>query len=112
MDCIFCKISNGEIPATKIYEDDKICAFYDTYNQAPTHFLVIPKKHIQSANNIDENNIEIISKIFLTIPKIAKELGLDNGYRIVNNCGVDGGQTVEHLHFHVLGGRSLQWPPG
>ncbi len=112
MDCIFCKIANGEIPSNKIYEDDKVIAFYDLAPQAPVHFLVIPKEHIKSAAELNEQNSEIIAHIFAVISKITKELKLENGFRIVNNCGEDGGQTVGHLHFHVLGGRLLAWPPG
>ena len=112
-DCIFCKIIKGEIPSNKIYEDDKVLAFYDISPEAPVHFLVIPKEHIESVNHINEVNSDIISHIFLVINKIAKELKIDQtGYRIVNNCGVDGGQTVKHIHFHVLGARELKWPPG
>jgi histidine triad (HIT) family protein len=112
-DCIFCKIAHGEIPADKIYEDDKVIVFNDINPQSPVHFLVIPKEHISSIKEIDENNVSIISHIVLIIKKIAKEKGLDEkGYRIINNCGEYGGQTVEHLHFHVLGGRQLLWPPG
>lgn len=112
MDCIFCKIANGTIPSNKVYEDDKVLAFYDLDPQAPVHFLVIPKEHIASASEITEENSEIIAHIFSVISKVTKELGLENGYRIVNNCGQDGGQTVPHLHFHVLGKRLLAWPPG
>ncbi len=112
MDCIFCNIANGEIPSTKVYEDDKVLAFLDLDPQAPTHFLVVPKAHIASVNDIDEDNADIIAHIFTVISKIAKEQGLENGYRVVTNTGEDGGQTVAHLHFHVLGGRSLTWPPG
>ena len=112
MDCIFCKIASGEIPTNKIYEDEKVIAFYDLAPQAPVHFLVIPKAHIKCADEINEANSEVIAHIFEVISKIAKELKLENGYRIVNNCGEDGGQTVGHLHFHVLGGRLLAWPPG
>lgn len=112
-DCIFCKIAKGEVPSDIIYEDDKIIAFNDLNPQAPVHFLVIPKEHISSMNEIDENNVSIISHISLVINKIAKEKGIDEkGYRIVNNCGEFGGQTVEHLHFHILGGRKMLWPPG
>jgi len=112
-DCIFCKVAHGEIPADKIYEDDKVIVFNDINPQSPVHFLVIPKEHISSIKEIDENNVSIISHIVLIIKKIAKEKGLDEkGYRIINNCGEYGGQTVEHLHFHVLGGRQLLWPPG
>lgn len=112
MDCIFCKIANGEIPSNKVYEDDKVLAFYDLAPQAPVHFLVIPKEHIKCADEINEENSEIIAHIFTVIAKIAKDLNLGEGYRIVNNCGENGGQTVPHLHFHVLGGRLLAWPPG
>lgn len=112
MDCIFCKIASGEIPSNKVYEDEKVLAFYDLAPQAPVHFLVIPKEHIKCADEINESNSEIIAHIFEVIAKVTKELKLENGYRIVNNCGEDGGQTVGHLHFHVLGGRLLAWPPG
>ena len=112
-DCIFCKIINGDIPSKKIYEDDKVYAFNDINPEAPVHFLVIPKEHIKSVNDINENNADIVAHIFKVINKLVVELGVaEKGYRIVNNCGEDGGQTVKHLHFHVLGGRSLQWPPG
>lgn len=112
-ECIFCKIVDGEIPSNKLYEDDKVYAFYDINPEAPTHFLVVPKDHIESANALNEKNVDIISHIFMVINKLVVDLGIsDKGYRIVNNCGEDGGQTVNHLHFHVLGGRSLQWPPG
>ena len=112
MDCIFCKIIAGEIPSNKLYEDEKVYAFYDIAPEAPVHFLVIPKEHIKCASDINESNSDIIAHIFTVISKLAKELSLDDGYRIVNNCGLNGGQTVEHLHFHVLGGRLLAWPPG
>ena len=112
-NCIFCKIINGDIPSNKIYEDDKVYAFNDINPEAPIHFLVIPKEHIESANAINENNADIVAHIFKVINKLVIELGVaEKGYRIVNNCGEDGGQTVKHLHFHVLSGRSLQWPPG
>lgn len=112
-DCIFCKIINGEIPSEKVYEDDLVLAFNDVSPQSPTHILVIPKKHISSANDIDNSNKEVIGHIFSVISKIAKEKGFsDAGYRVVNNCGEDGGQTVNHIHYHVLAGRNLQWPPG
>lgn len=113
MSCIFCKIVAGEIPSKKLYEDDKVLAFYDISPEAPVHFLVIPKEHIKSANEINEDNVSIVSHIFLVINKLVKELNIDEtGYRIVNNCGKDGGQTVDHIHFHVLGQRDLKWPPG
>ena len=113
MDCLFCKIAKGEIPSSKVYEDDKIYAFRDIEPQAPVHVLIIPKEHIASANELNEENSAIVAHIFATAAKIAASEGVaDGGYRIVNNCGEDGGQTVKHLHFHLLGGRSLQWPPG
>ena len=112
MSCIFCKIVNGEIPSKKLYEDDKVLAFYNISPEAPVHFLVIPKEHIQSANELNEENSHIISHIFLVINKLVRELNIsETGYRIVNNCGKDGGQTVDHIHFHVLGQRDLKWPP-
>ena len=112
MDCIFCKIASGEIPSNKAYEDDQIVAFYDLDPQAPTHILLIPKQHIASAAEITPENCGIVGHIYAVAAKLAKELGLDNGFRIVNNCGEDGGQTVHHIHFHLLGGRSMAWPPG
>lgn len=112
-DCIFCKIIKGEIPSEKVYEDDLVLAFNDLTPQAPVHILVIPKTHIASANDIDDENFEVIGHIFKTISHIAKEKGFDkDGYRVVNNCGSDGGQTVNHIHFHILAGRNLKWPPG
>lgn len=113
MECLFCKIIAGEIPSSKVYEDDLVYAFNDISPAAPTHVLIIPKKHISSANELNEENAAIVSHIFLVAAKIAGQLGIaENGYRIVNNCGKDGGQTVGHLHFHLLGGRNLGWPPG
>ena len=112
MDCIFCKIAHNESPRKKLYEDDEIVAFNDLEPQAPVHVLIIPKAHISSANEITAENSDIIGKIFMVAAKIAKEQGLDKGYRIVNNCGEDGGQTVQHLHFHLLGGRKMHWPAG
>ena len=112
MDCVFCKIVNGEIPAKKVYEDDKVLAFYDLEPQAPVHILIIPKEHIESANCINETNSNIIGYIFEVAAKLSKQLDLKNGYRIVNNCGKDGGQSVMHLHFHLLGGRTMAWPAG
>ncbi len=106
-DCIFCGIADGSIPSKKVYEDDKILAFYDLEPQAPVHVLVIPKQHICCANKVNEVNADVIAHIFTKIPVIAKTLGLDNGYRIVNNCGDDGCQSVKHMHFHLLGGKKL-----
>ncbi|MCX7714132.1 MAG: histidine triad nucleotide-binding protein [Clostridia bacterium] len=108
MDCIFCKIINGDIPSNKVYEDEFCLAFYDIAPQAPVHVIVVPKIHIPSANDITAENSKYISHIFECIPSIAEELGMAQaGYRLINNCGRDGGQTVEHLHFHILGGRTL-----
>lgn len=112
MDCIFCKIANGTIPSTKVYEDDLMLAFRDLDPQAPVHVLMIPKAHIASADELNEENASVVAHIFASASKIAAAEGLTNGYRIVNNCGEDGGQTVQHLHFHLLGGRSMKWPPG
>lgn len=112
MDCLFCKIVNGEIPSQKLYEDDRVLAFHDINPQAPFHVLIIPKEHIASAAEITTENSGIVSYIFEIAAKLAKENGLENGFRIVNNCGTDGAQTVKHLHFHMLGGRLLGWPPG
>ena len=113
MDCLFCKIIAGEIPSTKVYEDDSVYAFRDIEPQAPEHIIIVPKNHVKSANEITAENSAVISKIYEAAAKIAKDLGFsENGYRIVNNCGKDGGQTVGHIHFHLLAGRNLQWPPG
>ena len=112
MDCLFCSIASGEIPSRKIFEDESLLAFYDIDPQAPVHFLVIPKEHIPSAAHINAENSSIVAKAFELIAQLAKELELTDGYRIVTNCGELGGQTVNHLHFHVLGGRGLAWPPG
>ncbi len=111
--CIFCKIIAGEIPSSKVYEDEKILAFNDIEPQAPVHVIIIPKEHITSANAITPENSSVIAHIFETIPKIAKDLGVaESGYRVINNCGADGGQTVEHIHFHLTGGRQFGWPAG
>ncbi len=107
MDCIFCKIVKGDIPSNKVYEDDTVLAFHDISPQMPVHVIVIPKMHIASAAEVNEDNSAVIGHIFEVIPKIAKDLGLDNGFRIINNCGKDGGQTVGHIHFHILGGKTL-----
>ena len=113
MDCLFCKIIAGDIPSNKVYEDDLVYAFRDIAPEAPVHILIVPKEHIASANEINEGNFQVVGHIFKVASEIAKNEGIaDGGYRIVNNCGEDGGQTVKHLHFHLLGGRSLQWPPG
>jgi len=107
MDCLFCKIAAGEIPASRVYEDSRILAFRDINPMAPTHILVIPKCHIPSVDGINEENAALVAHIFAMIPRIAEAEGLKNGYRVVSNCGPDAGQTVNHLHFHILGGREL-----
>ena len=110
-DCLFCKIANGEIPSNKVYEDAVCLAFRDIDPQAPTHFLVIPKAHIASCAQVNEDNAALVGHMFTVIAKVAKEQGLDS-YRVVSNCGEQAGQSVPHLHFHVLGGRDMTWPPG
>jgi len=112
MDCLFCKIVSGEIPSNKVYEDDKVLAFHDIDPKAPVHYLVIPKAHIKDATEVAPENEAVIGHVFSVIAKTADELGLENGYRIVSNCGEDAQQSVGHIHFHVLGGRKLAWPPG
>lgn len=111
-DCIFCKIAEHEIPATVIYEDDKILAFNDLEPQGPVHFLVIPKKHMASLDEASEEDKELLGHILLKIPEIAASQGVENGYRTVVNTGEDAFQTVKHLHFHVIGKRKMTWPPG
>ena len=106
-DCIFCKIIEGEIPSDKIYEDEKVIAFRDIHPQAPVHFLVVPKEHIKSAAEITAENSSIISHCFEIIALLAKQEKLDDGFRVINNCGENAGQTVPHIHFHVLAGRPL-----
>lgn len=110
-DCLFCKIIKGEIPSNKVYEDEQCLAFYDIDPQAPTHFLVIPKAHIASVSQVTEENAPVVAHIFAVIAKVTKELGVDS-YRVVSNIGEQAGQSVHHLHFHVLGGRDMTWPPG
>ena len=107
MSCLFCRIVAGEIPSTKVYEDELVLAFRDIAPQAPTHILVIPKTHIPSVDGITAENSALVAHIFEVIPQIAKAEGLENGYRVVSNCGADAGQTVPHLHFHILGGKAL-----
>nr|WP_315024314.1 histidine triad nucleotide-binding protein [uncultured Aminipila sp.] len=111
-ECIFCMIANKEIPSNIVYEDDKIVCFHDLEPQAPVHVLIIPKKHIPSMDDVNEEDQALLGHIMLKVKDIAKELGLENGYRLVNNCGEDGFQTVKHLHFHLLGKRKMTWPPG
>ena len=107
MDCLFCAIAKGDIPSTKVYEDNDIFAFRDINPQAPVHILVIPKMHIPSVDGINAENSAVIAKIFETIPRIAASEGLINGYRVISNCGADACQSVKHLHFHILGGAQL-----
>ncbi len=107
MDCLFCSIINGDIPSKKVYENEKVFAFYDINPQVKVHVLVIPKKHILSADEINENNSDYVKAIFEAIPEIAREAGITNGYRVITNIGEDGCQSVRHMHFHLLGGERL-----
>ena len=107
MNCLFCKIIAGDIPSNKVYEDETVFAFRDIAPQAPTHILVVPKVHMESVNDVTSENSAVVAHIFEVIPQIAKAVGLANGYRVVSNCGADAGQTVSHLHFHILGGKQL-----
>ena len=111
-DCLFCKIAAGEIPSSKVYEDDKIIAFHDIDKKAPVHVLIVPKMHVASISALSNEDMAIIPDIMRVVQKISKELKLESGYRLVANTGRDGGQTVDHLHFHLLGGRPMTWPPG
>ena len=111
-DCIFCKIAEKEIPSNIVYEDDQIICFHDLEPQAPVHVLIIPKKHIASMDDVSADDQQLMGYIMTKVREIAEILGLENGYRLVNNCGEDGVQTVYHLHFHLLGKRILPWPPG
>ena len=106
-DCLFCKIIAGEIPSNKVYEDELCYAFYDIAPMAPTHFLVIPKQHFASAAEVTEENAAVIGHIYVVIAKLAKELGIAEGFRVVTNVGADAGQTVHHIHFHVLAGKQM-----
>lgn len=113
MNCIFCKIVHREIPSKIVYEDDRVLAFHDISPQAPVHILVIPKKHYSTLLDIDEDNMELIGHIFKVIKKIAKQIGInERGFRIVMNCNHEAGQTIYHIHFHILAGRQMYWPPG
>jgi histidine triad (HIT) family protein len=112
-NCIFCKISSGQIPSKVAFENDEIFAFHDIAPVAPVHVLIIPKKHIVGLNDLGAEDVTLLGNIMRVAQLLAKDLGIDKtGYRVVNNCGSDGGQTVHHLHFHLLGGRSMTWPPG
>lgn len=113
MDCLFCKIINGDIPSSKVYEDESVYAFRDIDPKAPTHILIVPKKHITSVNELQDEDYVLLGKVYDAVKKIAVMEGVEkSGYRVVVNTLSDGGQTVDHLHFHILGGRSLSWPPG
>ena len=108
MDCLFCKIIAGEIPSKKVYEDDNVYAFYDINPVAPVHVIVVPKMHIESANVINDENSDAVKYVFEAIPKIAEILGVkEDGYRVITNIGQNGGQTIKHLHFHIIGGTNL-----
>lgn len=111
-DCIFCKIAEGEIPSEIVYQDDKIVVFKDAAPQAPAHVLIIPRKHMASLDDTSPEDAELLGYIMLKVKEIAAAQGMDNGYRLVINCGEDGQQTVKHLHFHLLGKRKMTWPPG
>jgi histidine triad (HIT) family protein len=112
MDCLFCKIAAGEIPSTKVYEDDTVLAFNDINPEAPVHILLIPKQHIASMAEINEENSAVVAHIFEVAAKIAAEKGFADGFRVVSNCGDSAGQTVKHLHFHLMAGRDFGWPAG
>ena len=107
MDCVFCKIISGEIPSKKVYEDDRVVAFYDLEPQVPVHVLIVPKTHIESVLGVDEGNSAVIAHVFEVAAKLAVELGVTDGFRVVTSTGENAGQTVKHIHFHLLGGRKL-----
>src|SRR5271154_4372375 len=112
VDCLFCKIVAGTIPAKRVYEDDLCLCFADIHPQAPTHLLIIPKEHIASQAHCEASHPPLLGHLMATAATIARDSGLDGGYRVVINTGPDGGQTVDHLHLHLLGGRAMTWPPG
>jgi histidine triad (HIT) family protein len=113
MDCLFCRIVAGEIPSKQAYEDDRVIAFHDIDPKAPVHVLVIPRKHIASITRLEDSDAELIGQLFVVARNLANELRIaDGGYRLVVNAGFDAGQSVDHVHLHVLGGRKLKWPPG
>lgn len=112
-DCLFCKMVSGEIQPAKVYEDDHVLAFRDINPQAPVHVLIVPKEHIATLNDLEDGHADLIGRLYLAVKRIARQEGLaENGYRTVMNCNTDGGQTVFHLHLHLLGGRRMAWPPG
>jgi histidine triad (HIT) family protein len=113
VDCIFCKIANGKIPSDKVYENENVYAFEDLNPVAPTHVLIVPKEHVKSLDEMEDAHQSLLGEMMLTAKKIAKSKGLsEDGYRVVNNIGKAGGQSVDHFHLHVIGGRNMQWPPG
>ena len=111
-DCLFCKIVAGEIPADIVHQDDEMVAFRDIRPQAPVHILLIPKKHLASMNDVENDDAGLVGRMMVAAKRIAAEQGVAAGYRLVNNCGGQAGQTVFHLHLHLLGGRAMSWPPG
>ncbi|QIB69245.1 histidine triad nucleotide-binding protein [Aminipila butyrica] len=111
-ECIFCKIAEKEIPSNVVYEDEQIVCFHDLEPQAPVHVLIIPKKHMASLDEVSEEDQALLGHLMVKVRDIAESLGLENGYRLVNNCGEDGFQSVKHVHFHLLGKRKMTWPPG
>ena len=111
-NCLFCKIASGQIPSSKVYEDESVLAFNDIDKKAPVHILIIPKKHVASVAALEDEDFDTVAHIIRVARNIAAAQGLDNGFRLVANTGQHGGQTVDHLHFHLLGGRALGWPPG
>lgn len=111
-DCLFCRIATGEIPSEQVYADDDVLAFRDIQPRAPTHLLVIPRRHVRSAHDLGDSDGELLGRLFSVMRRLADDAGLGSGYRIVTNVGPDAGQSVEHLHFHLLGGRHMSWPPG
>ncbi|HEX2766399.1 MAG TPA: histidine triad nucleotide-binding protein [Candidatus Limnocylindria bacterium] len=112
LDCLFCRIAAGEIPSDRVYEDDRVVAFRDINPQAPTHVLVIPRRHIRDVDALTDEDGPLLAALFAAVRRIAEEAGLESGYRVVTNVGPDAGQSVFHLHFHLLGGRTMGWPPG
>jgi len=111
-DCLFCRIVAGEIPSKKVHEDDEVVAFHDVNPQAPVHVLVIPRRHVASLSEATSEDGELLGKLLLTVRRLAKDLEIGEGYRVVTNCGASAGQSVFHIHFHLLGGRPMGWPPG
>jgi histidine triad (HIT) family protein len=112
LDCLFCKIVAGEIPSDRVYEDDAVIAFRDINPRAPTHILVIPRRHVEDVQHLTDADGDLLTRLFGAVRKLATDAGLKSGYRVVTNVGPDAGQTVFHLHLHLLGGRSMGWPPG